>query len=341
MKISIWVTKICNMDCSYCYENGITRKDETICEDEYIENVIRFINNMCTKISSKKLFIKFFGGEPLIQFSFIERFVELGKQKINKGIKVFYSITTNGTLMTDYMIQWFEKNYVECALSIDGDESVYNTNRRYKNNRSAWEDINALIPKLLQSRIKLSARMTYNSKTVAKLTESCEYLLERGFKLLKAVPDYFDVNWDEKSILNLEEQIKEIEDLKVRNGNIYINLDDDDLFIGRKGCAGGYSMFSIDLKGNIYPCTYVMDNERFLLGNLSVLDSVQPQYTDGTALIRENCEGCRYYKCCKSVSCLYGNYKMSGQMDKTNDFFCSYRKILYKLNEEKIRGFDS
>ena len=57
---------------------------------------------------------------------------------------------------------------------------------------------------------------------------------------------------------------------------------------------------------------------------------------DGTSLNREDCVGCRYFKCCKSASCLYGNYKMTGYLNKTNSFFCGYRKILYRINEEKL-----
>ena len=75
MKLSIWVTKTCNMACSYCYEEGLIREDTGVCEIDYIEKTIEFINTMCYKTASKKIFIKFFGGEPLIKFPFIKKFV--------------------------------------------------------------------------------------------------------------------------------------------------------------------------------------------------------------------------------------------------------------------------
>lgn len=334
MKLSIWVTKTCNMSCSYCYEEGIIREDSSICESDYINKVISFINTMCSKTSNRKLFIKFFGGEPLIKFSFIKKFVEVANESLDSMIVPFYSITTNGTLTTSTMIDWFKANDVECALSIDGDEDVYNTNRWYKDKTSAWLQVDTLIPKLLESNLKLSARMTYNAKTVSRLKNSCEYLFNRGFTILKAVPDYFDPNWNDDLLKILEEQLIEIEKIKNLKENLFINLEDDDLFIGRRGCAGGYSMFSIDLKGNIYPCTYVMDENQFLIGNLNDISHIEPRYTDGMNLARENCVGCRYFKCCKSASCLYGNYKMTGSLDKVNPFFCGYQKILYRINEE-------
>mgnify|MGYP002233454825 FL=1 len=156
------------------------------------------------------------------------------------------------------MLIWLKKNNVECALSIDGDEEIYSINRRYKNRSSAWRDVDDLIPRLFDASLKLSARVTYNSKTVSKLSSSCEYLINRGFTVLKVVPDYFDSEWSDKSLEILEGQLREIDKIRNIRKNAYINLDDDELFIGRRGCAGGYSMFSIDLGGNVYPCTYVM-----------------------------------------------------------------------------------
>lgn len=47
MKLSIWVTKTCNMACSYCYEEGLIREDTGVCEIDYIEKTIEFINTMC------------------------------------------------------------------------------------------------------------------------------------------------------------------------------------------------------------------------------------------------------------------------------------------------------
>lgn len=333
MKLSIWVTRNCNMDCCYCYEDGILRYDATIQEEIYIEKCIEFINLTCSRISSQKLFVKFFGGEPLLKFSFIKKFISILNDKIIPDVRIFYSITTNGTLMTDEMILWFKENKIECALSIDGNEAVYSANRHYKNGKSAWASIDQLIPKIVGNGLKLSARMTYNSKTVESLYESITYLINRGFTVFKAVPDYFDSNWSSEQIPVLKKQVELIYKLRVENPQLRINLDDDDLYIGRKGCAGGYSMFSIDKNGDIYPCTYVVDNPGFVIGNIFDTCYIPLQYTDGTHLQRKNCIGCKYFKCCKSASCLYGNYKLSGHLDGINEFFCEYRKILYELKE--------
>lgn len=333
MKLSIWVTRNCNMKCSYCYEDGILRYDAPIQEKIFIEKCVEFVNLTCARTSSKKLFIKFFGGEPLLKYSFLKRFISIMNENIDSGIRIFYSITTNGTLITKEMIPWLKENDIECALSVDGNESIYTANRHYKNGTSAWDTIDQLIPQIVASGLKISARMTYNSKTVESLYESIIYLINRGFTVLKAVPDYFDPNWSSFHIPVLKKQIELIYKLRADKSQLHINLDDDDLFIGRKGCAGGYSMFSIDRNGDIYPCTYVVDNHDFIIGNVFDTCHIPLKYTDGTQLQRKACVGCRYYKCCKSSGCLYGNFRLSGSLDGVNDFFCAYRKILYEVKE--------
>lgn len=82
MKLSIWVTKTCNMACSYCYEEGLIREDTGVCEIDYIEKTIEFINTMCYKTASKKIFIKFFGGEPLIKFPLLKNLLRLQMKKL-------------------------------------------------------------------------------------------------------------------------------------------------------------------------------------------------------------------------------------------------------------------
>lgn len=331
MKLSLWVTKSCNMNCKYCYESGLSNEFEMQNDDNYIKSVLDFIINTCSKTDSHKVFIKLFGGEPLLRFEFIKKFVEIANKRISDSIKVFYSITTNGLLLNDEIIKWFENNNVECALSIDGDEETYSINRRLKSGESPWQKVDNVVDKLVLSNIKKSARMTYNSQTFKKLYNNCVYLVKRGFSIIKVVPDYFDHNWSYDDIKLLEKEIRKILKYKSENPSVFFSLDDEDLLKGKKGCGGGYSMFSVDEKGDLYPCTYVVGDDRHKIGNILTNDKIELKYSDSTQNIREDCTGCKYYECCKAGSCIYGNYKMTGSLYKSNYFFCEYQKMMYRL----------
>lgn len=134
-----------------------------------------------------------------------------------------------------------------------------------------------------------------------------------------------------KKVQELKKQLQLIDNYRSQNKDIFINIDDDDLMIGRKGCAGGYSIFSIDDKGNIYPCTYVVGNKDFIINNIFENTDIELKYTSSEEVSRNCCIGCKYYKCCKSGSCLYANYKMSGKYGTPSSNFCEYQKILYSL----------
>lgn len=331
MKLSLWVTKKCNMNCKYCYEQGLSDEFDMQNDDEYIKSVLDFIVSTCVETDSDKVFIKLFGGEPLLKFNFLKKFLKAANERLDKRIKTYYSITTNGLLINDEIIDWFENNNVECSLSIDGDEETYSINRRLKNGGSPWRKVDEVVNKLVSSNIRISARMTYNSQTFEKLYDNCIYLVKRGFKRIKLVPDYFDYDWSSDHIELLEKEIANILNFREKNTSLYFSLDDENLLIGRKGCAGGYSIFSIDDKGDIYPCTYVVGDDKYKIGNILTDDKIELKYSDSIQHIREDCIGCRYYKCCKAGSCIYGNYKMTGNLYKSNSFFCEYQKLMYRL----------
>lgn len=101
MKLSIWVTKECNMRCKYCYENGMDRTFSNSDEELFIDAISEFINVNTKKTGDKKIFIKFFRGEPLIKFEFVSRLVDKLSISLNNKLKIYYSITTNGTLINN------------------------------------------------------------------------------------------------------------------------------------------------------------------------------------------------------------------------------------------------
>lgn len=331
MKLSLWVTKNCNMKCKYCYEGNMPDEPAMPEGNDYINAVLGFIAYACGQTNDNKVFIKLFGGEPLLRFAFIKNFVEAADKSLGGTLKLYYSVTTNGLLLNDEIAGWFEHNNVDCALSIDGDEETYSVNRKTKDGQSAWEKVDEAVRKLMSGNLRKSARMTYNSQTFRKLYDNCIYLVGRGFRTIRAVPDFFDDGWSAEHIPILEEEIRKINRYRSENKTVFFSLDDEDILKGRKGCSGGYGIFSIDDQGDVYPCTYVVGHDTYKIGNILRNSKIDLKYSDADHHLRQDCQGCSYYKCCKSGSCLYGNYKMTGDLYKSNGFFCEYQKILYRL----------
>lgn len=136
------VTDFCNLRCEYCslgelYSFG-KKKRKNINENSAI-NFLKYIFSI--KKSGSDLRISFFGGEPLLNFKFIERIVQLSND-LNKDKKLFlsYNITTNATILNKY-IHFFVKHNFYILISLDGDKTG-NTYRKYsKDNAPSFDDV--------------------------------------------------------------------------------------------------------------------------------------------------------------------------------------------------------
>jgi uncharacterized protein len=336
MLFSIWLTNNCNLKCSYCYigeKNGEEMKDETK------EKIVDFISlkseiEKRKKSERKHINIVYFGGEPLLRFDLITFFTKEIKKKI-KGIPIFFHMTTNGTLLTKEIINYFKENQLPVTLSVDGIPEVHDYYRKFKNGKGSWATIEKRVGTLLKELPDSYARLTFTSQTVPYLRKSVRFLVDLGFKNIKPIPDFFDPQWTEENFKILEEQSFQIlEDYlnKYNNKGIEITFLKHKYEIKNYGiCDGGVNQFYILPNGDIYPCNYVAKRKKFCLGNVSEpMNLKTPLYLNAEP-VRELCQGCVYFNFCESKRCTYLNYAMTGKMDKPNGFFCAYEKLIFKI----------
>lgn len=331
MVLSIWVTNNCNMKCDYCYEK---RKSNRNMDISYINSIIAFIDKVYPQADSPNLFVKFFGGEPLLNYPFIKEFIKTMANMEGKYGIVRYSMTTNGTLLTREIVDYLNMNQIECSISIDGHPDIHNMQRKMKNGNGSWDYIEKNLEYALNAMDSLIARITYSSETVQSLYESVLFLVNRSFKNINLFPDFFDENWDIQSLECLKQQFLKIKEYDKCMSEVNISTGNyaDNLSKGYVGCGGGYNTYSINVTGDVYPCTYSVDYPQFKLGSIFDIDNykVIKHVTDHEKRI--DCKGCRYFYLCQSGRCIFLNYKISGEFYRTNGFFCEYQKLEYKYN---------
>lgn len=139
------VTQKCNLDCEYCiygkyYEYDKSRKNKDI--DFYTAKILLdYILNI--KIRNKvynEITISFYGGEPLLNISFIEKVVEYLKVNFeNQGFKFLYSLTTNGILLVKN-IKFLIDNDFRVSVSLDGNRTS-NSFRKFKNGINSYYEV--------------------------------------------------------------------------------------------------------------------------------------------------------------------------------------------------------
>lgn len=175
------LTENCNLRCKYCFDDAFS--DRTSCSYDYrmkpemIDDILNFVDK--TRDKSIKPKLSFFGGEPTLNWEFIEAF-------LNKAGNYFdYSINTNMLLLDSRKIDIMIKYKVFPILSIDGVKEAHDSNRIDKIGNGSWVDTMKILPELASkyrsSGIRPTVLMVVDNNNLNYLEKSYEFLIKLGF----------------------------------------------------------------------------------------------------------------------------------------------------------------
>ncbi len=169
--LTISITGKCNLACSYCIYGGkyVSQRKLTgkIMSWETLKNAMIFLADNSRE--SKNVQLDFFGGEPLIEFNLIERAVEFLKNRIGKReTRVDVTVASNGTILTDRILEFLVKHNVYIQFSIDGNQGQHDRNRVFKANKKGsfekimenLEKIHNYVPEYYLRNIRVKAVQT-------------------------------------------------------------------------------------------------------------------------------------------------------------------------------------
>lgn len=255
-QLAFIVTDDCNFNCSYCPQ----RKEKIYMNHSTIEKSITFFSPFLKDDAC----IVFYGGEPLLAFDTIKYAVSLLQKKDVKEKKSLkFSMTTNGSLITDEMLQFFDNHRFNLMLSFDG--LIQDMTRE----PNSFIPTQKLVQRMLSGSypgIKFSTNSVFTPKTVKYFSASLKYIVESGIADL-----HFDLAedmyWDDAALKILdEEQIKLIDFLVAyykEKGTILL-YD----FNGEKSrsknktsfyCDGGINRMAISPGENVWGCPLFYD----------------------------------------------------------------------------------
>jgi uncharacterized protein len=327
------------MDCSYCYESY--KKAQSISYD-VIDNIIDFIVEQNTNSTDKTVSVITHGGEPLIEFDKIKHFIEKLNTKIDN---VRYIVTTNATLLTDTMFDFFVEHYSEISISIDGTRTAHDANRIFANGQGTYDIVVKNAKKLMSRHNDIKARMTINPQTVSSLYESVKHLLDLGFTTIVPVADAFSHDWTEENITTLFEQGKLITDyVKSYPEPTNVGLINDALSKRANApCNGGTSTFSIDTDGTIYPCIVAVGISEFIIGNVhtGINTSMVQEILEWDNIEIPSCVGCSRYDYCNTTRCRIINKVMCGDLHTPSATVCSIENMKVRISEYYMTVFPS
>ena len=334
----------CNLNCPYCFaqtDDGFHFGNFT---NDDIAKTLEFVVAEHKSYDRNFFCIVFFGGEPLLNFESIKFTIEYMKTNY-PDFDVFYSITTNGTILNDDIIKLFSDHNVAVLVSIDGPDNEYNL-RHYRNGKKSLNKVISNIEKLKKNNIRTELRTTIVN-TNPYICETFDFLerFELPFFICFAYPSenksHTLSSYNNDTLSNIRKQFDKLLEYyinKFRNKeNIYNKRLFDHLsdlrYRNKMGvaCGAGRSYFTITANGDIFSCPHFMNDSKYCIGNIDTKLSENQKYTAVTVENIKECENCLAKYFC-SGNCLAQKIS-TGKTNNTASITesCELMKITFEL----------
>ena len=183
------VAHTCNLNCSYCFASqGKYQGDRALMSFEVGKQAFDFL--IANSGTRKNLEVDFFGGEPLMNWEVVKQLVEYARSvEIQHNKNFRFTLTTNGVLLDDEIIDYLNKEMCNVVLSLDGRQSIHDHFRKYYNGKGSYEDIVPKFQRLVEKRggkdYYMRGTFTHNN---VDFTEDIFHMADLGFKELSMEP---------------------------------------------------------------------------------------------------------------------------------------------------------
>lgn len=318
LNFTILVTEDCNLSCKYCYEGN--NKKNSYMDSNIADHVVDFIIKEVKKSPEDKrpLQIVFHGGEPLLNFDII-KYLDNQISNLITDRQIIYDMTTNGTILNDEIKNFIKEKMGLLSISIDGTKESHDKNRVFSNGTGSYDLVIKNSKKILDEGIELRARMTFNEQNINNLYESVVNVYKLGFKYIVPAIDFYS-NWNDESLKMLSNQIDKLVDFKNQNKQAEISLTNLSMLNFKKGdCFGGVCSFTIDAKGLVYPCTFTVCKDDYVIGDVKkeveCLDNNKINELNKIIFeesANDECSCCSRHDYCTGVRCKILNKLVTG-----------------------------
>jgi len=277
------LTDACNLRCQYCYHAEWSAKhaETEMMGEAAARQAVDFLVEHSGNL--EEIVLVFFGGEPLLNFKLIPSVVDYARQQASeKGKKISFAMTTNGTLLRDEIVDFLHHNHISVTVSLDGFDEVHDRYRRFPDGSPSYAVVLPKLKRLLnhsQNR-PVVARVTLVEKP-DRVPQILDHLLTLGFAEVGFAPvttghPEYQLGGREMDLL-----LNEFEDLSkkflqvARKGEFFGFSNLIDLLVSlHQGevmnypCGAGLGLFSVDPLGRLYLCQRFTGIDAFHMGDI-------------------------------------------------------------------------
>lgn len=356
----LWVTLThdCPLECGYCYIRG-ERQSGAITREIAGRAVVEYLSENTTFMDSG-FTLSFIGGEPFQETDLMESiYLDFLSYTESRNHPWFsnhrIAITTCGIYKDISAVRRFLNLYgdnISITLSLDGNRSVHDFNRRYPDSSGTYESVIQALPMFRESDAELSVNVVISPSQAEFSFDSIRHIWNLGLTISQVSPA-LGTNWDDNSCAALEYQMILLADYLVDN-----NLDSDRRFglpffidscVGffapgvepAVECSAGSNLLAVDIDGSYYPCYKMLpmmnNGPSRRIGDVSRgydLNSIRPFLTYSVDPLRSaQCRECRVNRGCGLCPALNLKESLSGSIFDDSHEACQVHKAMARANE--------
>lgn len=341
--LCLHVAHTCNLNCGYCFASqGNYHGDRGIMSFEVGKRALDFLVE--NSGSRTNLEVDFFGGEPLMNWDVIKQLVNYARSIEKEAGKNFrFTLTTNGVLIDDDVIEFANKEMHNVVLSLDGRKEIHDAVRVDYAGNGSWDRI---VPKFQKFVKERGNREYYMRGTFTHanpdFTKDINVMLDLGFDKLSMEPVVCAP--EDPAALTQEDLpivLKEYENLamdmleKEKEGRPYtfyhymIDLKGGPCIYKRiSGCGSGTEYMAVTPWGDLYPCHQFVGEEKFRLGNVFdgvTNNDIREDFRSCNVYARPECKDC-WAKLYCSGGCAANAYHATGSIRGIYKYGCELFK---------------
>lgn len=342
--LCLHIAHSCNLNCSYCFASqGKYHGERALMSFEVGKQALDFLVE--NSGSRRNLEVDFFGGEPLMNFDVVKQLVAYARSiEKEKGKNFRFTLTTNGVLIDDDVIEFSNREMSNVVLSLDGRKEVHDRFRVDYQGRGSWDYI---VPKF-QKFVKERGNKAYYMRGTfthhnPDFLEDIKTMLDLGFTELSMEPVVCAsddpsalTEADKTVVMEQYEKLAELMLQKYRDGKPFtfyhymIDLKGGPCIYKRvSGCGSGTEYMAVTPWGDLYPCHQFVGEDKYKLGNVYdgvTNKAIQDEFMECNVYTRPECSDC-WAKLYCSGGCAANAYHATGSVKGIYSYGCDlFRK---------------
>ena len=342
--LCLHIAHTCNLNCSYCFASqGKYHGERAVMSFEVGKQALDFL--IANSGSRRNLEVDFFGGEPLVNFQVVKDLVAYARSiEKDHGKNFRFTLTTNGLLIDDDVIEFANRECHNVVLSLDGRKEIHDRFRVDYAGNGSWDRIVPKFQQLVEARggqgYYMRGTFTHANPDFLK---DIQVMLDLGFNELSmepvvAAPDDPSALTEEDKVIVMEqyEKLAMLMLDKDREGKPFtfyhymIDLTGGPCIYKRiSGCGSGTEYMAVTPWGDLYPCHQFVGEEKFKLGDVwnGVNNTeIQSEFAECNVYARPECRDCWARLYC-SGGCAANAYHATGSVKGVYKYGCDlFRK---------------